>query len=189
MNTASLLVALAPLGESYHVNLSLAYSGDNVTATIILKPKEHLKNSREKNFQLAGTVAEVEKQIAEQLPAAVNQIVDHTASLTAQAEKQIADEKAETAAEKEKKKPAPAKSPATPAAKSTPSKPAAGKKETAADKAKAALASGDPGEGKSTTVVAKNEADTTPPPAGEKKLSAAEQALLTLNAVDDTQPL
>lgn len=185
MSQPSLLAALAPLGDAYTVTFIPAFTGggSNVTLTIFAKPKEGAKNVREKTFQLAGTIAEVEKQIAEELPAVINQVVDFNQSLAKQAEQQIEADKA-AAAEAASKKQDAAPASKTSATKSSPAKAKPKAKGGAAAAATAALES-------APDAPAPAEPAAEPPPAGEKKLTAAEQAVLALRdgIPDDGAPL
>lgn len=119
---AGLVPALAPLGVKFQIVLILAYADDGtgVSITAHLKPKEGVKGEA-RHLQIAGPLVEVEQQIAEKLPAAVEAITRHVTNLDTlaaelAAEEQAAKEKGEAdkkkAAPSSAKKPEPKKSPA-----------------------------------------------------------------------------
>jgi hypothetical protein len=98
-----MITALAPLGATHNIVLTLAYGGlppvekpvdstdeivqcippasesrRQVTVTAYLKPKG---DGEPKTLQFTGPVIDVEKEIAEKLPIAVTKLVEHVSSL------------------------------------------------------------------------------------------------------------
>lgn len=72
-----MIKALASLGATHHISLVLAYTGDQCTATVIVKPKDDEKAA--KSFQFEGTVDEVEAAVTAQTESVALKIVrSHT---------------------------------------------------------------------------------------------------------------
>lgn len=115
----SLITALAPLGAKHQLAFTLAYSEDQATVTVtaIVKPNEGTKGEP-RHIQFVGPLADVEKEIAEKLPAGALAIASHANTL-ADIEAQLKKEEQEA---RDKAKPKPA---APAEKKSEPAKPAA----------------------------------------------------------------
>lgn len=107
-----MLTALVPLGATHDVSIVLAYDGDNVTATILAKPKKDDKSVTPIQFE--GPVAEVELEINDKLAELVNEVVKSSSNI-ADLKQQLKDAEAE-ATKKVADKKAPAKKPTPPPA-------------------------------------------------------------------------
>lgn len=132
-----MITELAPLGATHRVVVTLDY-GEQVTATVILHPKDE-KKDKQFSFQLAGPAEELNASFAEKLTEAATKITTAKTGLD-ELDAQLAAAKAEKEAELKKAK-TPDKHPGYPKTKAP--KPVAKKieeKKPAYVKAKEALA-------------------------------------------------
>jgi hypothetical protein len=163
-----MITQLAPLGATHSIVLILAYGEppklvdpnpnetqiesegrlQDVTITAHIKPKDGVKGEP-RHLQFKGSIADVSREIGEKLPAAVNKIVEHTASLE-QLDKDLAAEKEKAKAENTKKIEAAKKEAVKPAlkkftskAKPTPAKKPAPAQKKSAARSKAAAKAAD----------------------------------------------
>ncbi len=86
-----MIQALAPLGAHYAVMFVLDYAEHDVTATVILTPKDEKKLTR-RTLQVKAPADKIDEEIAAQLPGAVTTLVARASSLAEQIAAQEADD-------------------------------------------------------------------------------------------------